>query len=211
MHFPRSLGFGVAFLPRDYVTLALDYTTTNWAAGTRTAPPTQTVYTYNYTYSYAPARQVTTSAGVPGPAVTDQWPVYASKSLPTGPNNPPQGDTQQLRFGVEYVIRAPKMLSLSVLPIRAGVFTDRQFYKEYPNFGNINLLGLTAGFGLVWRHLSLDVAWVHQRGQYNAIDRDYTQTNVAGIYTYEYHFVYTAERDNQHRANKIYVSSIVRF
>jgi long-subunit fatty acid transport protein len=192
IHWPRTLGAGLAFLPKDVLTFSLDFTTSNWSGATYTFVDTSTDTKGNPRISKT---------------VTRRWPTLSDPDHPEKSNNSPQSDTQQIRFGTEYVFKGLKMARLSVLPVRAGVFSDRQIFKNATNLGNVNFLGVSAGFGLVWSHITLDFAYVHQSGSYR--DRVTNSINPLGDGTVT--DLAKGRTDDTFRSNKLYISSIIRF
>lgn len=192
IHWPRTIGGGVAVLPTDVLTLSFDFTTTKWSDAT-----------YDFT------RTITTSSSSSSPRRTFFpnlhliWPTLFDPNQPEQAGlNSAQIDTQQLRFGAEYVIKSPKLANLTALPIRAGVYTDRQLFKESPDLGKVNYLGLTAGVGLVWSRLTLDFAFVRLSGESR---NDYTFSDFGFTETV------TSDGPDKFRANRFFASTIVRF
>jgi hypothetical protein len=51
-----------------------------------------------------------------------------------------------------------------VLPVRAGVFTDRQYLRDTPEPADVSLLGLSGGIDLVWSHVTVDLGYQRQTG-----------------------------------------------
>jgi hypothetical protein len=153
LDFPSSLGFGVSWRPRDTLTLSADITRTSWsearivdffdlAVTSRGAPPTPpTIF---------PELQYPTRLAVPDPS---------------DPNDPArrlgQQDAEQVRVGVEWVLITGRLK----FPLRAGYFSDRQITPnpggDIPRFN-----GVTAGAGILLGPMMLDVAWVHEFGEY---------------------------------------------
>lgn len=196
IHWPRTLGAGVAFIPKDVLTLSVDFTTTKWS---------------DATFVFDETSRLTIPGGLDQTTFAHRtltWPALSDRSEPeVAVVNAFQFDTQQVRFGTEYVLKAPKMAKLTALPVRAGVFTDRQLFKDSPNLGKITFLGFSAGLGLVWSHLTLDFAYIHESGSYRS--RDYTYTDVSdGVPFTESE---KGRADDTFHSNKFYVSSIIRF
>jgi hypothetical protein len=72
----------------------------------------------------------------------------------------PQSDTEQLRFGVEYVIVGPRLQ----IPLRAGYLSDRQLFFSRRNAPRFN--GFTAGTGIILGPVALDAAFLYERGSF---------------------------------------------
>jgi hypothetical protein len=80
---------------------------------------------------------------------------------PTLDTTSSQADTDQIRAGIEYVVNRGRLK----WPVRAGYFRDGQFFRslegDAPTFD-----GFTLGTGLILGNVLLDVAYVHESGQY---------------------------------------------
>ena len=188
---PYTIALGVAFLPTDLLTLSADWTTTNWS---------------DAKYDFAALTTTTNVQGTTSRSTSGQvlWPTFSDPARPEAAVvNPGQVDTMQLRFGAEYVIRKPGFGGLSVLPVRAGVFTDRQYFRDTPEPADVNLLGLTGGIGLVWSHLTVDFAYVHQSASYRS--SDYTSSDAVHTESQQ------GQGEDKSKSNKFYISAIVRF
>lgn len=191
IHWPRTIGAGIAVLPSDALSLSADFTTSRWSGAT---------------YAQTITTRRTNSRGLDQTTMDDRTVTYPGLSdtlQPEDGNNPFQNDSNQIRFGAEYVIRSPHIFHLAVLPLRVGAFTDRQIFKNKPGLGNVSFLGITGGFGLVWSHITLDFAYVHQSGSYRESEGRYSD----GYFIRETH----QARDDEFRSNKFYVSTIIRF
>jgi hypothetical protein len=74
-----------------------------------------------------------------------------------------QADSEQIRFGVEYVFIGKRLK----VPVRGGYFNDRQIRRDRnghaPRFN-----GFTAGTGLIVGPLLLDAAYLYEYGSYIA-------------------------------------------
>jgi len=155
LEFPSSLGFGVSWRPLDTLTLSADFTRTSWSEariqnyfdlekteiGTETVPPPPNIY---------PNFQYPTLRVVPDPADPDD----PARLLG-------QQDAEQIRVGVEWILIRGRFK----IPLRAGYFTDRQITPnptgDIPRFN-----GFTVGTGLILGPMLLDVAYVHESGEY---------------------------------------------
>jgi hypothetical protein len=136
--YPQSFGLGVALRPIDNLTLAADFTYTYWSKGR--------VYNDNYNLFF-PMRieyQEKKEGGEQAPHLFQQ-------------------DTSQWRFGAEYVFIAEDLL----IPLRAGIYFDNQYFADMldkiPAY-----TGFTAGIGVVWKNIVVDLAAVYVSGHYTA-------------------------------------------
>jgi hypothetical protein len=156
LELPSSLGFGVSWRLRDTLTLSADYTRTRWSEdrildyfdlpatpqsdedGHPASPPPPTVY---------PELLYPTLRAVPSP--DDSTTVLG------------QQDATQVRVGLEWVLIKGRIK----VPLRAGYFSDRQIAEiaadDAPRFN-----GFTVGTGLILGSMLLDVAYVHEFGEY---------------------------------------------
>jgi hypothetical protein len=73
-----------------------------------------------------------------------------------------QSDTQEVRFGVERVL----LFERAKVPVRAGVFSDRQYFL-LPDGTAPHSLGWTLGAGVVIGPLLLDAAYVREHLRYS--------------------------------------------
>jgi long-chain fatty acid transport protein len=137
--YPLSLGFGAAFRPVDNLTLAADFTYTNWSKGR--------AYNDNFNMFF--------------PMTQTEY--KEKKEGVEEPKNWFQHDTYQWRFGAEYVFIAEDLL----IPLRAGIYFDNQYFADIldkiPSY-----LGLTTGVGVVWNDFIIDVAVVYVSGDFTA-------------------------------------------
>jgi hypothetical protein len=74
-------------------------------------------------------------------------------------------------LGAEYVVIAGRVR----IPLRAGFFVDRQYFRAAPTLGDGRgaapwFKGYTAGTGLSVGPVLLDVAIVHERGDFRSRD-----------------------------------------
>jgi long-subunit fatty acid transport protein len=189
IEWPQTIGVGVAVSPSDAVTLSADFTTAGWSEAT-----------YDYYYSY------TRLASGDDPYYIDRdyvrsWPTYDNPDNPETGVNLYQVDTQQLRFGAEYVMMDPPLEGLVAMPIRAGVFTDQQLFKSSDR-SEVTYLGLTAGVGFVWSRVTLDIAFVRLTGDFLCCRYTYQ----SGDYSYDSN----QERADGYSSNRLYVSTTVR-
>lgn len=179
LEFPASYGFGVSWRPRDTLTLSADLTRTRWSQA----------YVLNYfNISATPQRKDPDELPAPpAPDFADQLPYPtlgrdSTLGLPVS-----QVDAEQIRVGVEYVLITGPLR----IPLRAGYFNDRQV-TVYPGQDAPRFNGLTVGTGIVLGSLLLDVAYLHEFGNYAV--------------SVEQGPIYSALR-----ANRFFVSAIYRF
>ena len=155
LDFPSSLGFGVSWRPRDTLTLSADFTRTSWSEAR--------------ILNYFDLRR-TPRGGDGAPAVSPPPIVYPELQYPTllavpDPDDPArqygQQNAEQIRVGVEWVLIRGGLK----VPLRAGYFNDRQITPiaggDPPHFN-----GFTVGTGIILGSLLLDVAYVHEFGDY---------------------------------------------
>jgi hypothetical protein len=140
LDFPGAIGFGVSWRPRSALTLSADYTRTFWSNGRI------------QDFFVLPPQE----PGKEDPPPT----VYPDLPYPTL-DDARQFDTTQVRLGVEYVVLGTKVK----VPLRAGVFTDRQYFAdgngEPPLF-----TGFSVGTGLILGPILFDVAYVREQNTY---------------------------------------------
>ncbi len=143
LKFPAALGFGVSWRPRSALTLSADFTRTYWSRAR--------ISNY-FTLPFTP-RPVPEPVPAPDPFFYDplNYPLVDQS----------QGDTDQIRFGVEYVLIGGKIK----VPLRAGYFNDQQIIRpgggDQPRFN-----GFTAGLGIILGPMLLDVAYLHESGSF---------------------------------------------
>ena len=124
-----------------------------------------------------------------------------ASSLET-PTNLHQSNTRQIRFGVEQIIVKPKLWGLTAFPLRGGIFSDQQYFKE-SGLEPASYVGLTAGFGFVWSRISLDLAYVHKSGRFRSRD--------AVVPTRGAVIIVGSDANHRFNSNQLYLSAIVRF
>jgi len=145
LDFPSSFGFGVSWRLRDTLTVSADYTRTSWSDAQITGyfdlPPTPP------------------TGGGPNPPPPPAPLFYDPLPYPTLKTS--QGNGEQIRAGIEYVLIAG---SLKV-PLRAGWFSDLQITPN-PAGDTPRFNGVTVGTGIILGSLLLDVAYLYEFGQY---------------------------------------------
>jgi long-subunit fatty acid transport protein len=160
LELPAAWGVGVSWRVRSSLTISSDYTRTYWSKA----------WIRNF---------VTLGSTQPGSAPPDPM-TYAKLSYPllinpesnadspqpfTEPTssaaNQLQADTEQLRFGIEYVIVSPRLQ----IPFRAGYLSDRQLFFARGKAPRFN--GFTAGTGLILGPVAIDAAFLYERGSFS--------------------------------------------
>jgi long-subunit fatty acid transport protein len=192
IRWPATVGVGIAIMPTDSLTVSTDYTASWWSRAD---------HYFVQTVSPAPAVERRSD----DPSLRSQasverviWPTFYDPAFPESSTNPAQVDTQQARVGVEYMILKPRIFGVTALPVRVGVFSDQQYFKETPSFAKVTYLGISGGIGFVWSRFSLDVAYLHTQGEFFS---DYS-TPIETI---------TSEQADTFRSHRLYVSTTVRF
>jgi hypothetical protein len=147
---PGSVGLGASWRATSAFTVSADYTRTFWSNG----------------------RVRNFFQVEPTPEGGEAPPPEAFLSLPYPTlDDPDQVDTQQVRVGAEYVVIAGRVR----IPLRAGFFVDRQYFRAAPAFEGGRgaapwFKGYTAGTGLSIGPVLVDVAIVHERGDFRSRD-----------------------------------------
>jgi long-chain fatty acid transport protein len=137
--YPQSFGLGAALRPVDNLTLATDFTYTYWSKGR--------VYNENYN-RFFPMREIEYQEKQEG----IEQPLHLF-----------QQNTSQWRFGAEYVFIAEDLL----IPLRAGIYFDSQYFADMLDI-QPTYTGFTAGIGVVWKNIVVDLAAVYVSGHYTA-------------------------------------------
>lgn len=159
---PDTLGLGIAYSPIDTLTLSLDFTSTHWSDSIMMGFSNEHL-------------------GVDGP-------VYFPTFLPVReePKDDDdedflgrQLDTQQVRFGMEYVFIGQKVL----VPLRLGFFSDTQYFSDSSG-GRVTFFGITAGVGVKKGKFGFDAAAVYEFGSYLRSNFDYDVTNFGELRLY---------------------------
>ena len=135
LRWPLSAGAGVAVRPFNGLTLAFDYTQSQWS---RTS------------IEDVPAGALLTPAADSGAAAFTSRNFFDLRAAPlTGTAN-----THQMRAGGEYLVVLPRV----IVPLRGGWFEDRSPVVDLGDEGR-RIRGWTAGTGLNFNRLVLDVAY----------------------------------------------------
>jgi long-subunit fatty acid transport protein len=138
---PGAVGLGISWRPTSPLTFSADYTRTFWSQGR-----IRNFFLLNQT-----------PAGSDPPAPLD----YRELPYPTL-EDPDQTDTEQIRLGMEAVAIAGRVR----VPIRAGLFWDRQYFRAGDPTGQPpRFEGFTLGTGVSIGPVLLDVAYVRERGR----------------------------------------------
>ena len=138
LEFPASFGFGTSWRPRSALTLSADFTRTFWSRS-------RIINYFTLPFVAPPAPFApTTYPPLPYPALTQS-----------------QGDSDQVRTGVEYVIIAGRLK----VPLRAGYFNDEQVVLGTGG-GAPRFNGFTAGIGIILGPILFDVAYLHESGRF---------------------------------------------
>jgi hypothetical protein len=151
--FPGAFGVGLSWRPQSQLTLSADYNRTLWSKA----------YIYNYFVvrvgdegTNVAANSSMSASSVPPPA--DR--VFPKLYYPEV-DEVAQVDSEQIRFGAEYVFIFDKFK----LPVRAGYFNDRQIVIDAS--GNApRYHGMTAGTGIIVGPVLLDAAYLYEYGSY---------------------------------------------
>ena len=148
LEWPETWGVGLAVQPEDQLTFSLDYTRTAWSEAI--------LRNYNN-------------------AETDEREIDVFFPTMNGVNSVDfrqQIDTEQIRFGIEYIYIGESVL----IPFRLGIFTDSQFYKD-SSAEKITFLGITGGIGVKWGPFSFDVALVYESGNFLEANNSYAASS----------------------------------
>jgi long-subunit fatty acid transport protein len=138
---PGAVGLGVSWRPTSPLTLSADYTRTFWSQGR--------IRNF-FILNQAPSAPLDYRE-LPYPTIED----------------PDQTDTEQIRLGIEAVAIAGRVR----VPLRAGLFWDRQYFRaEGPTGAPPRFEGFTLGTGVSLGPMLLDVAYVRERGRFLSAD-----------------------------------------
>ncbi len=139
MKWPHSWGAGISYRLLEPLTIAVEYNAMKWSRGIMEDIP-----------------------GILTPGPIDY---YFPSLAPVDPElrevEDEQQDTAQWRIGAEYVVIGKKIL----VPLRLGFFTDTQYFSNSSG-KKVTYSGLTAGIGIKWGNLMLDLALIHEWGNY---------------------------------------------
>jgi len=152
LEWPETWGAGLSFAPIDTLTFSMDYTRTNWSAAIMRN-------FYN--------------------AETDEKAIdvyFPTMKNVTSEDKSKQLDTEQIRFGMEYVYISEDIL----IPFRLGMFSDSQYYKDASG-EKITFIGLTGGLGIKWGPVAVDFAIMFESGSYLESNTSYAATDFSEI------------------------------
>ncbi len=147
LHLPGAVGVGVSWRPRSTLTLSADYTRSLWSEA----------YVANF-FTLAACQPGLVCPPARQPSATGD--LFVQLLYPSLDER--QGDTQELRLGLERVL----IFERAKLPLRAGLFVDRQYFLR-PDGSAPRSFGFTAGVGLVVGPLLLDAAYVREDLEYD--------------------------------------------
>ena len=151
LHWPLSAGVGVALRPLRGLTLTGDFTQSHWSRTSIDDVPAGALLT--------PEKR--DANGNPEDSFTNRNFFDLLPSSETGTS-----DTSQWRAGGEYLVTfIPKV----VVPLRGGLFRDRSpvsdLAKQARELGFSGAKGWTAGTGLNFAHVVLDVAFERRESE----------------------------------------------
>ncbi len=147
LRWPRRHGFGIALRPFKDLTLAADYSRSQWSRTVITDIPGGALLT-------DPNPQDV--RGVPIPTFTDVNFFDLEPASQTGTR-----DARSFRGGAEYLIVTKRL----VVPLRAGLFRDRSPITDLGSDQGRKINGFTLGSGLNFKHLVLDVTFERRKNQ----------------------------------------------
>jgi hypothetical protein len=204
---PRTAGLGLAVMPSDTLTLALDFTWSAWKDVTESFQQTANQMGggieswVDEPFSYS--NQIQTEG-------KRRWPSLLPLSgTPFQSANPDQlrdqSDAFQVRGGLELLL----VRGSFVVPLRAGVILDRPYFSDLAGNAVTNW-GFTVGAGLTWSAFVFDVAFVHQEYAYGGA---YELSNQSALFdvSESYRTSLRTERDSRFSSDRLYLSTIVRF
>jgi len=145
-HWPRSAGVGIALRPFGKLTLAADFTWSQWSKA--------------YIEELPEGALLTEGDGDPNTLIfTDRNFFDLLPQSGQGSRQRPVSsatvDTFQWRAGAEYLVVIPKV----VVPLRLGLFRDRSPIADLVTDEGRRVRGFTAGTGLNFSHVVFDVAF----------------------------------------------------
>ena len=150
LEFPASYGFGLSWRPWDALTVSADVTRTRWSRA------------FILDYFDLKATPPAAPPAAPPPDFFEKLP-YPSLGEDAVVNlDVEQVDAEQIRAGVEYVLLTRHFK----IPLRAGYFNDRQIVA-YPGQSAPRFNGITLGTGIILGSLLIDVAYLHEFGEYS--------------------------------------------
>ncbi|MBN2134414.1 MAG: hypothetical protein JW737_01665 [Acidobacteria bacterium] len=155
LEWPMTFGAGLSIQPEDQLTFSFDYTRTMWSDAI--------LKNFNN-------------------AATEEYAIDVYFPTMKGVNSEEylqQIDTEQFRFGFEYIYLANDIL----IPFRFGIFTDSQYFKDASN-DKIVFLGITGGLGIKAGPVAFDVALLYESGDYLDNNNAYSTSSFEEIRIY---------------------------
>jgi long-subunit fatty acid transport protein len=146
---PRSVGVGVAVTPFEAFTVSTDYTHSSWSKA-------------NYRFTSSDVQVSNGKSTTLERTGTVIYPDLYNPSAAVQPFfNVPQLDSSQLKGGAEVIWRRSDGGAFAGIPLRAGIYRNRSFLPQ--SNGNERVgTGVTAGTGVRWRQLNVDMAYVRE-------------------------------------------------
>jgi long-subunit fatty acid transport protein len=145
LEWPATWGAGISYRPIDVLTLSFDFTTTRWS---------RSIFS-----------DLDLGDGFEGPKY------YPSFRAVDNEEGLTQKDTQQFRFGLEYIFIGSK----AYIPLRIGFFSDSQYFTDSSG-RRVTFFGITGGIGIKKGPISFDTAFLYEWGNYLRSNFDYTLT-----------------------------------
>ena len=151
IHLPAVFGIGASYRPTNTLTLSADFTWTAWSKATIT------------NFFALPQNDVK-------PPIDDYPMALPFPAIEEGAKG--QSDTNQIRMGVEWVLRLGQSGSI-LLPLRVGFFRDGQpvskRLKTSSEATSVQIFrptftGLTAGIGITIGGVLVDLAYIREAG-----------------------------------------------
>jgi long-chain fatty acid transport protein len=145
LHWPRSAGIGIAIRPVKRLTLAGDYTATQWSR----------TYLESVPGGVLGSDEQLDAEGNPVESFVDRnffdlLPASQTRTV----------NTHAFRAGAEYLIVTPSL----VIPLRAGLYRDKSPVPQIDQGGR-RIEGYTFGLGLNFDRVVFDVAYEHRKSE----------------------------------------------
>ncbi|HLA79985.1 MAG TPA: hypothetical protein VJU18_20600 [Vicinamibacteria bacterium] len=147
LHWPQTAGLGIALRPFRGLTLAADYSESHWSRTTLDDIPDGALLTQR------PATEngVEAEAGYSDRNFFDLLPASQTAT----------SNTSQWRVGAEYLVSLSKL----VIPLRGGTFRDQSPVLDFGRGEGRRIEGFTAGTGLNFKRLVLDLAFERRQSE----------------------------------------------
>lgn len=147
LRWPRSAGVGIALRPWRGVTLAADYSRSQWSRAS---------------IEDVPDGALLTNAATPDATGVAQTRFQDLNFFDLQPSSQTTTlDTSQWRAGAEYLLSLPRV----VVPLRGGLFRDRSPVRQIGSQQGRRIRGFTLGTGLNFSRFVLDVAFERRRSE----------------------------------------------